>query len=290
MIKYFLFLSALLLSLPLHSQIRKGKPGGLKILNPAIDSSINETSGLVYCNNRFYTINDSGDGPFIYEVNDDGSTLIRKIRVRNALNVDWEEITQDNNFIYVGDIGNNFGRRKNLCIYKINKEQLINSTDTLVDSEKIEFSYEGVKVSEDWELSKYDSEAFICFNDTIVIFNKNWQEYWCYIYTLPNIPGKYTITQKNKFRLNGLVTASTLSPDKKTLLLLGYREYIPFVLSVKLQHVSDLLKPVKFKTRQYPCKIYNQTEGIMYVNDSVICVSSEYNPIRKGKLFRASIK
>ena len=39
---------------------------------------------------------------------------------KTVKNYDWESLAADNNFIYVGDFGNNFSNRDNLTILKIN--------------------------------------------------------------------------------------------------------------------------------------------------------------------------
>ena len=46
---------------------------------------------------------------------------VRTIKIDNAKNDDWEELAEDDEFIYIGDFGNNNGKRKNLCIYIIRK-------------------------------------------------------------------------------------------------------------------------------------------------------------------------
>ena len=40
----------------------------------------------------------------------------------NIKNTDWEEISQDKDFIYIGDIGNNSGNRDDLKIYRAGKK------------------------------------------------------------------------------------------------------------------------------------------------------------------------
>ena len=79
---------------------------------------MNETSGLELINGNFLTLNDSGDEPALYAFDSKGKNLT-KILIKGALNRDWESLAKDDKYIYIGDIGNNKGNRKDLKIYLI---------------------------------------------------------------------------------------------------------------------------------------------------------------------------
>jgi hypothetical protein len=105
-----------------------------ELINP-LNSEINENSGLIFFNNRFWTHNDSGGEACIFELDSSNGQIIRKIYVRNANNNDWEDIADDSLFVYVGDFGNNSGTRQDLHILKIQKADIL-AQDT-VDAEFI---------------------------------------------------------------------------------------------------------------------------------------------------------
>ncbi|MDO7609649.1 MAG: hypothetical protein MUQ68_02245, partial [Crocinitomicaceae bacterium] len=65
----------------------------------------------------YFSINDSGDDSFVYLIKDDGSVL-HKMFVSGAENIDWEDISSDGDFLYIGDIGNNRNQRKDLMVYR----------------------------------------------------------------------------------------------------------------------------------------------------------------------------
>jgi len=102
---------------------------------------VRESSGLLYYNNSIWSLNDSGQGPFLYEMSVDSTKLIRRINVLDAKNIDWEDMAQDETHIYVGDFGNNKGNRKNLVIYTIAKEDIEKTVDDYVYAKAIYFSY-----------------------------------------------------------------------------------------------------------------------------------------------------
>ena len=107
-----------------------------KIVLPKI---INETSGLEFYNNNFITHNDSGGEPSLYVFNEMGEVIetigLDKNPYFEIENNDWEDITNDNEYLFVADTGNNFGNRDNLNIIRVSK-----GTDLMVDG-IIEISY-----------------------------------------------------------------------------------------------------------------------------------------------------
>ena len=56
----------------------------------------------------FFAINDSGDEPIVYLMTSNG-VVFHKIFVSGAKNVDWEDLSSDGDFLYIGDIGNKSG-------------------------------------------------------------------------------------------------------------------------------------------------------------------------------------
>ena len=203
-----------------------------------LPSITRESSGIVVESvNRFWTHNDSGGDPSIYQFDSTG-TLLKTIPIQNATNVDWEEIQLDElgNF-YIGDFGNNAQNRTDLLIYKIldfkNKTQ-----QAALTAEKIEFSYEDqVAFPPADSIKHFDAEAFLATSDSIYIFTKDFDsnpysgKTW--VYRLPNAAGKHkaklvsVITTDNSWKFRGAITAAAKSGDGKVVLL-GYQKLYIF--------------------------------------------------------------
>ena len=90
-----------------------------------LPKSVQETSGLIFFDKQLWTINDSGNKPEIYQLDTSNGNVVRKIVISNSVNKDWESITQDEENVYIGDFGNNSGNRKDLCILKIPKSEIL---------------------------------------------------------------------------------------------------------------------------------------------------------------------
>ncbi|MCK5824780.1 MAG: hypothetical protein KAG96_05170 [Ichthyobacteriaceae bacterium] len=130
-----------------------------------LPEALNEASGIAFeTNSTFWMINDSGNDSDIFLVNYKGE-IIRKKHVANCKNIDWEELTKDEEGnLYIGDFGDNNRSRNNCKIIKISKSQLKSKNKT-IHPEIINFKYS--------TNIKYDAEAMIYLNNSLYIFTKN---------------------------------------------------------------------------------------------------------------------
>jgi hypothetical protein len=86
-----------------------------------LNSILRETSGLILWNNRLWTFNDNDDVT-LYSLDTINGEILDSLELTGTENRDWEAISQDDAFIYLGDFGNNeHGNRSDLKIYKISK-------------------------------------------------------------------------------------------------------------------------------------------------------------------------
>ena len=124
-----------------------------------------ETSGLLFFNDQIVTHNDSGGAPVLFEIDTVSRQITRTVTITNATNMDWEALTQDEDYIYIGDFGNNVGIRQDLTIYRIAKEDYLDN-DTAT-AETIFFSYEDQTDFTDTGNSDWDAEAFFVLEKRI---------------------------------------------------------------------------------------------------------------------------
>ena len=204
-------------------------------LNPKLkynlNTVINESSGLIWWKKLFWTHDDSGGQPVIYGMNATTNTIQRTVVIKNATNVDWEDIAQDNGFIYVGDFGNNAnGNRTNLKIYRISKTN-VNTGDS-VQAGIINFSY-----SDQTDFSakgnnntNFDCEALIAYGDSLYLFSKDWIDLKTRLYRLPKKPGTYKAVKLAELDVQGLITGADVLPTQRVIVLSGYNSTLsPFL-------------------------------------------------------------
>jgi len=189
-----------------------------------LPSGIKESSGLVLWNGNLWTHNDDTDTN-LYALDTLKGAVVNTVRLAGVSNIDWEEITQDSTYLYVGNFGNNAsGNRKNLQILKLSKASVVNNSPVveLINFEyanQLDFTYRGANRTD------FDCEAMIATTDSIFLFTKQWNTKTTTVYALPNAPGSYTVTPLHGYNVEGLVTGATYLEDKKLLVLCGYGRY-----------------------------------------------------------------
>jgi hypothetical protein len=246
-----------------------------------LSKKINETSGLEIIDGDFITLNDSGDDPALYTFNKSEKKL-SKILIKGAQNNDWESLALDDKYIYIGDIGNNKGNRKDLKIY------LIDFDFKLIDS--INFNYNNQSKFKKKKKNKFDAEALVSFNDSLMIFSKNRKKLTTEGYTLPKTPGSYSVKPKYSFDVDALITGGDYNSKLDLLALVGYS------YSIKKQYLF-LIDKFSYKTSKdsvftkYEIPITNaQIEAIKIIDEKNYWLTSENEGDGYPKLIRLRLK
>lgn len=198
------------------------------VFTAKLSDTILETSGLIAFDNLLWTHNDDHDTT-IYGMDFNGK-IQKKIQLEKIKNTDWEEISQDSSFIYIGDFGNNSrGNRKDLHILRIEKKSFLLNAPVM---DTISFSYSN---QTDFNIQKentsnFDCEAFVVSQDSIYLFTKQWHQKKTSIYVLSKIPGKHIAKLKETLNVKGLITGATSLFSEKRIILCGYSKKLkPFL-------------------------------------------------------------
>ncbi|WP_299056252.1 T9SS type A sorting domain-containing protein [uncultured Polaribacter sp.] len=202
-----------------------------------LPETVNETSGLLFFDGKIITHNDSGGQASLYELDSLTGNLTRTVAINNATNIDWEDITEDENHIYIADIGNNNGNRTDLAIYKILKSEFKNNT--AVNSEIITFSYEDqTNFSSQPNASNFDAEAIVAYKNHLLIFTKNWQDFKTNVYKIPIEQGNHTAIKVSSANIEGLITGGVFANNR--FFLTGYSStLIPFLIFIAPNSTLD---------------------------------------------------
>ncbi len=195
-----------------------------------LPQTLNETSGLIIWDNKFWTHNDDTDNN-IYALDTLDINNYSEYPLALSVNNDWEEISQDDEFIYIGDFGNNAnGNRTDLKILRVDKTSLLQNSPVI---DTINFSY---ALQNDFSPTgsnntNFDCEAFVVAGDSIYLFTKEWVSMKSSIYSLPKTPGNYSANFISQYNVQGLITGAAYYEDKKIVVLSGYTQILqPFIL------------------------------------------------------------
>ena len=201
-----------------------------------LNITMEETSGLINFDGKIITHNDSGSDAIMYEINVESGEVNRSVKVINVDPKDIEDIAQDDNFIYLCDIGNNSNTRKDQTIYKIKKSDYLSMNE--VEAELISISYkEQTDFTKSNNATNFDAEAVTVVGNTLYLFTKNWGDNKTSVYEVPTSEGSYVLEAIDTYDINGLITGADYDPSGNAVFLTGYNGFIPFV--VKLSEFDE---------------------------------------------------
>ena len=254
-----------------------------------LPKKLDENSGMVVSkDSTIWMINDSGGADKIYQTNFKGK-LLKELEVKNAGNKDWEELAMDKDGnIYIGDTGNNYNKRKDLVVYKIpdpNKEK-----GDKIEAERIDFSFpEQKKYPPKKSKLLYDTEAIFYAKDSLYLITKNRSHPFkgeALIYRIPAKKGKYKASFLGTFipcaELSVCkITAADISPDGKTIALLGYGKLWLFTN-------FELSKFFEGELRTIDLGVSTQLESISFMNNKTLLLSDEQLKHRGRNLYSFS--
>ena len=242
-----------------------------------LPGTLSENSGMISSGSYIWFIEDSGNEPVLYGYNSEQNTVEITVDIKDVQNTDWEDITQNENYIFIGDFGNNNGSREDLRIIILNKADLETGADTIIPFGYIYFSYEDqTDFTPAPEATAFDCEAFIATADQMILFTKDWVTSQTRIYTVPATPGTYSAEFKYQWDVEGLITSAAFSEETRELVLLGYTPFIPFIW-IYSGFDPDLLAFESRSRTDFTTVPGLQTEGVLITNGGSILISSEAN-------------
>ena len=236
----------------------------------SLSKKIDETSGLEIIDGQFITHNDSGDEAKLYYLDKKG-VIVHERNLQAAKNNDWEDITKDEDYLYVANMGNNLDNRKNLSIFKV---PIDISNDQV---EEIEFNYpEQVKFITLEKSSQYDAEGLIAIDENLIIFTKNKLKKITEIYSLPKTAGKYEAKKIGSLNTQSIITGADYDSKTKLLALTGSLSFKGDEYYILKIEDFDLESNKDYKINMYEIPIgKTQVEAIKIIDSNTFWITSE---------------
>ena len=264
--------------------------GQLKVIAD-LPGSLDENSGLAtYGDSTVWVIEDGGNKDEIYQINLKGD-ILKSLKVKNGDNQDWEDLTTDKaGNLYIGDIGNNANKRKDLVIYKLPNPTI--EPGDKIDAEKIKLHYPDQK---DFPHKKeglfYDSEAIFHHDGKIFIVTKNRSKAFtgeAHIYSVPDTKGTYEATLVGSFTPCKdwkicQITSIDISPKGDRIVALSYGKLFIFTDFTWDDFTKGNLQEIDPGPR-------SQLESVCFLNDDTLLISDEKAHSEGGNLYTYSIK
>ena len=231
---------------------------------------LKESSGIILLNDTLWTHNDSGNEAALYAISTKGKLLTKK-KLKNHVNIDWEDINTANGKLVVADMGNNFGTRKNLYLLEV---AITNKGAKVLDS--LPFYYPEQQNFGFQQATPFDAEGLIFIENNLLVFTKNRSS---------NTTELYVVSKENpaakkigSLPVGALVTGADYHQKSKTLVLTAYRKDKRQFLYV----INDfsLMANKNLSTNQYELDFKGaQIEAVSFIDEKTVWITSE----KKGK-------
>jgi hypothetical protein len=257
-----------------------------------LPKKLKEVSGIVFAenDNLFWTLEDSGNANKIYGLNVENGAIEKTITIGNTPNIDWEDITKDTaGNLYIGDFGNNDNVRKDLCIYKIDKNSL--NQEKAVPAYKISFSYPEQK---EFPPKKnklfFDVEGFFEFKNNFYLFTKNRSNGFdgtVLVYKIPNKAGFHQAVLMGEIKTcdnynHCAITSATISPDASEVVLLTHDK----IILLENFKGDNFLKG---KQSQLKLNHFSQKEAVCFKNNETLIIADEKTNKIGGNVYEVSL-
>ena len=252
-----------------------------------LEATLSESSGLLAFGEELMSHNDSGNTNALYGFNLNTAKITETFVLGITTNVDWEDLAQDANHIYIGDIGNNNGTRKDLKIYKIAKEQLttVDSQELLVETMSFAYALQNSFTPAPFR-TNFDAEALVVIAGDLYVFTKNWGNQKTDIYKISTIPGVYKAEHIGTLDIAGFVTAADYDVKSNSLVLVGYSLQSPFLVKIDAVHLQDIANGnFERYELQVPTTYSRQLEAVCFF-ESYLYFTSEQSSDGASGLFR----
>lgn len=213
-----------------------------------------EASGLALSRTTadvFWSHNDSRDGPRLYAFRSDGTDL-GVFEVPGGFAFDWEDVgagpdaSGEGNFLYVGDIGDNFDIRDGvIALHRVEDLDPSTMTDRFPRSDPIALQYpEG----------NHDAEALFIdpIDPAVYIITKSLDEAFVYRGSIEVGGDRTNLELVATLFLGAEVSAADISADGSVIALRGYQTVWMWTRG-QGQTIADALSPV-------PCEGQSPTE------------------------------
>lgn len=266
---------------------------GPKTVGKIASDDVTESSGVAASRCQpdvYWTHNDSGDGAFVYAFNLKGDNL-GTWRVPGAENDDWEDIDEFKDdkgqcFLYIGDIGDNKGRRPGHTVYRITEPEVeAADADTLRDNAKFTANAETLKFV--YPDGSHNAETMMVnpLTGDIYVLTKR-MDGPAEVYKIAGDFDAANVVKAEKIGEvavpsvpNGLLTGGDISPDGKRVAICDYTQ----AYELKLKAGSSSLDEI-WKEKPVPIDVgkLEQNEAIGYTADgNALIATSEkkHSPI-----------
>jgi hypothetical protein len=236
---------------------------GVLLVGQIAHPKIQESSGIVASRQYpgvFWTHNDGGGRKsVIYAITRQGQSL-SEFRINGAAIDDWEDIASDDQRrLYIGDVGNNDAKRRQLAVYQIEEPDPRSAGGA-------------VRITRGWQLrfpkAPFDCESLFVWQTNGYVVSKVFNDQQAEIYRFPLAEGTEPMALEfvSRLRIDSPVTGADISADGKRLGLVAKSGAFVYQIDGDIARTGQL-KPWHRKFRDH------RIEACCFVADGLLATS-----------------
>lgn len=243
-----------------------------------LPKTVKETSGLELMNGELFTHNDRGHTNHLYTIDPETGNITATIELTNGTNEDWEDLARSETHLFVGDMGNNDGNRKDLKIYRVKKSDLEGSGDRQVQHDgiiRLRYPEQTIFFLDD---HNFDCEALIYRNNYLYLFTKHRTDNRTNLYRIPAEPSEdeYAAELLASFPAGGRITGADIRQDGRVVILSGYNKSDDVFLWVLSNFEGDnFFSGEKMRIGLGSFASIGQMEAVVFKSHNELYLSSE---------------
>jgi hypothetical protein len=256
-----------------------------------LPEQISESSGLlVIGENYIWSHEDSGNDNKLYGFDTLGN-LKRTLVISNVENIDWEDLTTDNDGnIYIADLGNNNNNRVDLAVYRIPNPENFSGNQVQADILQISYADQAAFPPPSYN-HNFDVEAIIWRSGFLYLFTKDRSQPFSGLtkmYKLSDEPGTYLLQAVDSYFVgsdtdNDRITSADYNRSTGELVLLTHNRLISFN-NYQDDHFFD-----GTITEYYFTDEPGQNEAIGFVDAQRLYMTEEGSGGEAGNLYQINL-
>lgn len=252
----------------------------------ALPADVSETSGLAQLDGKLWTLNDSGNGPWLYQLSASGD-VVKRVRVSGAANVDWEAMDASGTDVAIFDCGNNSGQRNRFQLYTVDPVELERADESgEVRGRLTEFEFADPAPVPGRQQHDNDCEAAAWIGGHFWVFTKGWQTQTSRVYRFAPGSQVQQVESRASWPVRGLITGADYSARRNELVLLGYTLGVlgseAFIWRIPVRQNE----PQWSQARRHPLSPSGQWEAVVWWGDQLLLTreTSVLGEARLGRL------
>jgi len=238
-------------------------------------NELNEISGLASLQGYLIGHNDRSNTSTLFFIDPENGQIESTIDIAGAPNNDWEDLAQSEEFIFIGDFGNNDGDRTDLGIHRVSA---LNAGGTNIANADgtVFFSYPD-QTRFDIDDHNFDCEASFFHEGFIYLFTRHRSDRRTKMYRVPADPETQHVAELlGSFETGGRITGADINANATIVALTGNRTSGNcFVWKLYDFEGSNFFSGKKEQAIMGPFSQFGQVEGVRFKSDTELYITCE---------------